>query len=95
MWRAETVGAGSMFSPRVLAVRAVLLPNGIGPQGSSGDSENVVFGRRDRWRRFLLVAANLAGMERAEAEAIYDSGRDACVQFILGLADRVRELDER
>ena len=34
-------------------------------------------------------------MERAEAEAIYDSGREACVQFVLGLAARVREMDER
>ena len=34
-------------------------------------------------------------MDRAEAEAIYDSGREACVQFILDLASRVRELDER
>jgi transposase len=34
-------------------------------------------------------------MERAEAEAIYDSGREACVEFILGLATRVREMDER
>ena len=34
-------------------------------------------------------------MDRAEAEAIYDSGRDACVQFILDLASRVRQLDER
>jgi transposase len=34
-------------------------------------------------------------MDRAEAEAIYDSGRDACVQFILDLVSRVQELDER
>jgi Family of unknown function (DUF6444) len=34
-------------------------------------------------------------MERAEAEAIYGSGRDACVQFILDLAARVQQLDER
>jgi transposase len=34
-------------------------------------------------------------VERAEAEAIYDSGREACVQFILELAARVREMDER
>jgi transposase len=34
-------------------------------------------------------------MDRAEAEAIYDSGREACVQFILDLASRVQELDER
>jgi hypothetical protein len=34
-------------------------------------------------------------MDRAEAEAIYDSGRDACVQFILDLASRVQQLDER
>jgi transposase len=34
-------------------------------------------------------------VERAEAEAIYDSGREACVRFILGLADRVREMEER
>ena len=34
-------------------------------------------------------------MDRGEAEAIYDSGREACVQFILDLAGRVREMDER
>src|SRR4051794_33948576 len=34
-------------------------------------------GGEDSW----LVAANLAGMERVEAEAIYDSGREACVEF--------------
>src|SRR4051794_41283279 len=34
-------------------------------------------------------------MERAEAEAVYDSGREACVQFMLELAARVREMDER
>ncbi|MGH2997005.1 MAG: DUF6444 domain-containing protein, partial [Gaiellaceae bacterium] len=35
-------------------------------------------------------------MERAEAEAIYDAGRDACVQVLLRLAElegRVRELE--
>ena len=41
-------------------------------------------------------------MERAEAEAIYDSGREACVEFILDLAgrfaqheDRLKRLEER
>jgi transposase len=34
-------------------------------------------------------------MDRAEAEAIYDLGRVACVQFMLDLAARVREMDER
>src|ERR1700757_5190149 len=34
-------------------------------------------------------------MERAEAEAIYDSGRDACVRFILDLAARVQQFEER
>lgn len=34
-------------------------------------------------------------MERAEAEAIYDSGRDACVQFILDLAGSVQEHEDR
>jgi transposase len=34
-------------------------------------------------------------MDRAEAEAVYDSGREACVQFILDLATRVQRLDER
>jgi hypothetical protein len=34
-------------------------------------------------------------MDRAEAEAIYDSGRDACVQLILDLAMPVQQLDER
>ena len=34
-------------------------------------------------------------MERAEAEAIYDAGRDVCVQFILDLVARVEQLEER
>jgi transposase len=41
-------------------------------------------------------------VERAEAEAIYDAGREACVEFILGLAaevgqhgDRLKRLEER
>lgn len=34
-------------------------------------------------------------MERAEAEAVYDAGRDVCVQFILDLAARVERLEER
>jgi transposase len=34
-------------------------------------------------------------VERAEAEAIYDAGRDVCVQFILDLACRVQQLEER
>ncbi|MBV8943030.1 MAG: hypothetical protein JO342_09320 [Solirubrobacterales bacterium] len=54
------------------------------------------------WQGFLVCAANLAGMERSEAEAIYDSGREACVEFILELAglakqheDRLRRLEEQ
>ena len=34
-------------------------------------------------------------MERAEAEAVYDSGREACVEFILELAGRVERHEER
>ena len=34
-------------------------------------------------------------MDRAEAEAIYDSGREACVEFILDLAGRVKQHEER
>jgi transposase len=34
-------------------------------------------------------------MERAEAEAVYDAGREVCVQFILDLAARVDQLEER
>jgi transposase len=34
-------------------------------------------------------------MERAEAEAIYDSGREACVGFMLELAGRVEQHEER
>jgi transposase len=34
-------------------------------------------------------------MDRAEAEAIYDSGREACVDFILKLAGRVEQHDDR
>jgi transposase len=34
-------------------------------------------------------------MDRAEAEAIYDAGRDVCVEFMLDLAARVEQLEER
>ncbi|MBV9940601.1 MAG: IS66 family transposase [Solirubrobacterales bacterium] len=34
-------------------------------------------------------------MDRAEAEAIYDAGRDVCVEFILELSARVQRLEER
>ena len=34
-------------------------------------------------------------MDRSEAEAIYDAGREVCVQFILDLAARVQRLEER
>jgi transposase len=34
-------------------------------------------------------------MDRADAEAIYDSGREACVEFILDLAARVGQHEER
>ena len=34
-------------------------------------------------------------MDRLEAEAIYDAGREVCVQFILDLAARVEQLEER
>jgi len=34
-------------------------------------------------------------MERAEAEAIYDAGRGVCVRFILDLAARVEQVEER
>jgi transposase len=34
-------------------------------------------------------------VERAEAEAIYDAGREVCVQFILDLAARVEQHEER
>jgi transposase len=34
-------------------------------------------------------------MDRAEAEAVYDSGREACVEFILELAAKVQEHGDR
>jgi transposase len=34
-------------------------------------------------------------MDRVEAEAIYDSGREACVEFILDLAARVEQHEDR
>jgi transposase len=34
-------------------------------------------------------------MDRADAEAVYDAGRDLCVQFILDLAARVERHEER
>jgi hypothetical protein len=34
-------------------------------------------------------------MDRAEAEAICDSGREACVEFILDLAGRIAQHEDR
>lgn len=34
-------------------------------------------------------------MERSEAEAIYDSGREACVDFLIMISDRQVRLAER
>ena len=34
-------------------------------------------------------------MDRAEAEAIYDAGREVCVEFILELAARVEQHEDR
>jgi len=34
-------------------------------------------------------------VERSEAEAIYDSGREVCVEFLMGVADRQSGLEER
>jgi hypothetical protein len=34
-------------------------------------------------------------MERSEAEAIYGSGREACVEFLMRVADRLLRLEER
>jgi hypothetical protein len=34
-------------------------------------------------------------MERGEAQAIYDSGREACVEFILDLANRFAQHEDR
>ncbi len=34
-------------------------------------------------------------MERSEAEAIYDQGREACVEFLMRVADRQLRLEER
>jgi transposase len=42
-----------------------------------------------------LAAANLGGMDRSEAEAIYDAGRETCVELILDLAARVERLEDR
>jgi hypothetical protein len=34
-------------------------------------------------------------VDRAEAEAIYDSGREACVEFILDLVGRFGQHEDR
>lgn len=39
--------------------------------------------------------ANPGGMDRSEAEAIYDSGRKACVKVLLALANQVERLEGR
>jgi transposase len=43
----------------------------------------------------LWAVAKLWGVERSEAEAIYDSGREACVEFLIGMSDRLARVEER
>lgn len=43
----------------------------------------------------MSAAVNLGSMERAEAEAFYDSGGDACVKVLLALANQVERLEGR
>jgi transposase len=38
-------------------------------------------------------AANLVGVERSEAEAVYDAGREACVEFLMRLEQRLRAVE--
>jgi hypothetical protein len=45
--------------------------------------------------RFGLVGGESLGVDRAEAEAVYDAGRDVCVEFILDLAGRVERFEDR
>ena len=42
-----------------------------------------------------MVGGEFVVVERSEAEAIYDQGREACVRFLMGLADRQARLEER
>lgn len=41
------------------------------------------------------MAANPGGVERDEAEAIYEAGRERCVDFILVLGARYERLEAR
>jgi transposase len=34
-------------------------------------------------------------VERSEAEAVYDSGREVCVEFLIGISDRLARVEER
>jgi transposase len=43
----------------------------------------------------VLGVANCWHMDGAEAEAIYDSGRKACVKVLLALANQVERLEGR
>jgi transposase len=43
----------------------------------------------------VLDAANCWQMDRAEAEEVYDSGREACVRVLLALANQVERLEGR
>ena len=42
-----------------------------------------------------MCGANLVGVERAEAEAVFDGGREVCVEFILELSARVERFEDR
>jgi transposase len=46
-------------------------------------------------RGLFGAVSKLQGMERAEAEAVYDGSREGCVELILGLATANERLEER
>ena len=41
------------------------------------------------------AASNLCGVERVEAEAIYDAGREVVVEVLLAMDRRIRQLEAR
>src|SRR5947209_17427444 len=72
--------------PRLLSVRG-----GKGSLAGWRTREVLCFSTREGPRG----AAELGGVERVEAEAIYEAGRERCVEFIVELAGRCEELAGR
>ena len=84
------LGAIAQLGERLLCKQEVVgsIPSGSTYASPANQRFLVTVQRLVSITRFGLVGGESCGVERLEAKAVYDSGREVCVRFILDLAAR-------